>query len=111
MIPILDLPGIARVPPNSLASRVDTIRLVFGHVNDNLQGFKGIPSICCSIKNGASICQVMCRPNFKNHRQNKNLIIIKMSCQNDLQVNKLILLNLKVLFKYSNTILNHDGDP
>ena len=38
MIPILDLLGMVRVPPNTLASRVDTIRLVFGHVNDNMQG-------------------------------------------------------------------------
>ena len=56
MIPILDLLGIARVHPNTLASRVDTVRLVFGDMNDSLQGFQGILSNCCAIKNKVSIC-------------------------------------------------------
>ena len=52
MIPILEEPGLPRAPPGKLPSKCDVIRLLWGHMGDNMAEFKGIDTICCSMETG-----------------------------------------------------------
>ena len=49
MIPHLGVPGLAAAPPGKLQSHHDFLRLLWHHQHYQMKGFKGIPSICCTI--------------------------------------------------------------
>ena len=49
LIPSLGLTGLAAIPPGTLASHLDFIRVLFHHQHYNFQGFNGLRSVCCII--------------------------------------------------------------
>ena len=58
MIPIIEENGINRTPEGVLPSVKDFFKMVWGHHNDNISGFRGISTVCCKVILGSIICQV-----------------------------------------------------
>jgi len=56
LIPLLGMEPLGRAPIQSLPSEADTIRLIWGHVDSNFKGFRGISSICCNVEDRRGIC-------------------------------------------------------
>ena len=49
MIPHLGVTRLATAPPGTLPSHLDFLRLLLHHQHYQMKGFKGIPSISCTI--------------------------------------------------------------
>ena len=52
----LGLLPLSRAPALSLPSEVEVLQMIWGHVNSNFTGFRGIASICCKLVGGKAIC-------------------------------------------------------
>ena len=50
----LGLLPLSRAPALSLPSEVEVLQMIWGHVNSNFTGFRGIASICCKLVGGSS---------------------------------------------------------
>ena len=56
VIPLLELEPLAQAPAGSLPSEAECLQLIWGHVNSNFSGFKGVASISCKVVGRKSIC-------------------------------------------------------
>ena len=43
VVPLLDLPALEKTPRGTLASKADFLRLLWGYVDGNFVGFRGLP--------------------------------------------------------------------
>ena len=63
VIPILDVPGLLRAPPEKLPSKENLFQLVHHHLNYQLVGFQGFSSISCRMviqrDRRIAVCQVL----------------------------------------------------
>ena len=49
MIPFLNLEPILQAPAGHPVSEAKSIQLIWGAVNSNFRGFRGIPALCCQV--------------------------------------------------------------
>ena len=56
MIPFLYLEPLLQAPAGHPASEAEVIQLIWGAVNLNFCGFRGIPSLCCRVVDRKGIC-------------------------------------------------------
>ena len=57
VVPFLGLEPLVLPPDFRLVSEAEAIQLIWGQVNSNFKGFRGIASVCCKIVNRRGICQ------------------------------------------------------
>ena len=55
VIPLLELEPLAQALAGSLPSEAECLQLIWGHVNSNFSGFKGVASISCKVVGRKSI--------------------------------------------------------
>ena len=56
MILLLDLEPVHEALAGGLASEVEAIQLIWGVVNSNFRGFRGIAALCCQVVGKKGIC-------------------------------------------------------
>ena len=56
VIPLLELEPLDRAPAGSLPSEAECIQLIWGHVNSNFSGFKGVASVSCKMVGRKTVC-------------------------------------------------------
>ena len=56
MIPFLYLEPLLQAPAGHPASEAEVIQLIWGAINLNFCGFRGIPSLCCRVVDRKGIC-------------------------------------------------------
>ena len=63
MIPFLDLEPLLQAPAGHPESKAENIQLIWGAVNSNFCGFRGVPSLCCRVvdRKGISLEQGGCQ--------------------------------------------------
>ena len=49
-VPLLEEEALLQVPPLKLASEAVAIRLIWGQVNSDFNGFRGVKDLCCQVK-------------------------------------------------------------
>ena len=56
MIPFLGLEPLEQAPPGRVVSEAEAIQLIWGHVNSNFRGFRGISEVSCKLSGRKSVC-------------------------------------------------------
>ena len=56
MIPFLNLEPILQAPAGHPVTEAEAIQLIWGAVNSNFRGFRGIPALCCQVVGRKGIC-------------------------------------------------------
>ena len=56
VIPFLGLEPLGQAPPGRVVSEAEAIQLIWGHVNSDFRGFRGIAGVSCKLSGRKSVC-------------------------------------------------------
>ena len=56
VIPLLGLEPLGQAPPGIVVSEAEAIQLIWGHVNSDFRGFRGIAGVSCKLSGRKSVC-------------------------------------------------------